>query len=264
MKIKRNILFTLVLIFFISGCSENRTVKIALSKGKGSPAYEKYSQWLKSINQNIECIDLYHLDFDSAMKVLEDCDGLLLTGGPDVHPGRYDKQSDTSRCEIDEARDTLEFTLIKKAFKKKMPILGICRGQQILNIALGGSLIVDIPEDVGTNVVHRCDNPDSCFHKISIVKNSLLHHLVNIDEGVVNTNHHQAIDRIANDLISTSSSEDGIIESVEWKDKINKPFLLAVQWHPERLDYKNPLSLAIGEAFLDNVLKNKYQKIAKK
>jgi len=264
MKIKLNILFILVLVFLFAACSEDRAVKIALSKGKGSPSYEKYSLWLKSINENIECIDLYYLDFDSAMKILEDCDGLLLTGGPDVHPGRYDKLNDTSRCEIDELRDTLEFALIKRAFEKKIPVLGICRGQQILNVALGGSLIVDIPEDVGSDVIHRCDYPDSCFHKIKIMKNSLLHQLVNIDDGIVNTNHHQAIGRIANDLISTSFTEDGIIESVEWKDKANKPFLLAVQWHPERMDYKNPLSLAIGETFLDNVFRNKYQKITKK
>lgn len=263
MKIKLNILFIFVLIFLFSACSEERNVIIALSKGKGSPSYEKYTQWLKSINENIECIDLYYLDFDSAMKILNECHGLLLTGGPDVHPGRYNKNNDTSRCEIDKERDTLEFALIKIALEKKIPILGICRGQQILNVALGGSLIVDIPEDVGTDVIHRCDNPDTCLHRIKIIKNSLLHQLVNVDDEFVNTNHHQAIDRIANDLNASSYTDDGIIESVEWKDKINKPFLLAVQWHPERMDNKNPLSLAIGKAFLDNVFKYKYVKIFK-
>lgn len=264
MKIKEKIVFILLIIFVFSACSEQKTVKIGLSKGKGSPSYEKYTEWLKSINDKIECVDLYHLKFDSAMKVLDECDGLLLTGGPDVHPGRYDKLYDTSRCEIDEIRDTLEFALIKKAFEKNLPILGICRGQQILNVALGGSLIVDIPQDIGTKVIHRCENPDSCFHKIKIQKNSLLHLLVNINDGIVNTNHHQAIGRISNDLMATSFTDDGIIESVEWKEKVGKPFLLAVQWHPERLIKENPLSLAIGEAFLDNVFKHKYKRLAKK
>lgn len=264
MKKKYNIFLILLFLIILSACTEQRVIKIALSKGKGSSSYEKYTLWLKSINENIECIDLYYLDLDSALKVLAECDGLLLTGGPDVHPGRYNKLSDTNRCEIDEIRDTLEFALISEALNKKMPILGICRGQQILNVALGGTLIVDIPEDVGSDIIHRCDNPDSCFHKIKIIKNTLLHQLVNLDEGFVNTNHHQAIGLISKELIATSSTDDGIVESVEWKERVNKPFLMAVQWHPERMDRNSTLSLAIGEAFLDNVFKFRYSKLAKR
>ncbi len=264
MKIKQKIIFIFAFIFLISACSEQRTIKIALSKGKGSLSYEKYANWLKSINEKIECFDLYHINFDSAMNVLNECDGLILTGGPDVHPGRYDKIHDTIRCEIDEYRDSLEFAIIRKALDKNLPILGICRGQQILNVAFGGSLIVDIPQDIGTDVNHRCDNPDSCFHRIKIQKNSMLYRLVSLNEGVVNSNHHQAIGKLSDELMVTSLTDDGIIESVEWKDKVNKPFLLAVQWHPERLDRNIPFSLAIGEAFLDNVYKYRNNKLTKK
>lgn len=261
--LKKLLSFVIIIILFIS-CSEERTIKIALSKGKGSPSYEKYGQWLKSINNNIECIDLYFLDLDSAMKVLDECDGLLLTGGPDVHPGRYNKIEDTSRCVIDEKRDTLEFALIRKALDMKIPLLGICRGQQILNVALGGSLIVDIPEDIGDKVIHRCDVPDSCFHQIKIAQNTLMYHLVNMKEGITNSNHHQAINIIADKLIASSTTEDGIIESIEWKEKKGNQFLIAVQWHPERLEMTNPLSLAIGEAFLDNVFKFRNDKLVRK
>jgi putative glutamine amidotransferase len=147
-------------------------------------------------------------------------------------------------------RDTLEFALIKKAMLLELPVLGICRGEQILNVAFGGSLIVDIPEDYDAKHLHRCDDPAECFHPVEIVNGSNLFRLTRLKKGMVNTNHHQAIDELADEFAKTAVSPGGIIEAIEWKDAIGEPFLIAVQWHPERMEQDNPLSYKIGEAFI--------------
>jgi putative glutamine amidotransferase len=244
----------LISVLFLNSCIKPE-IKVALSKGKGSEHYDNYGKWLNEINPDIEYVDLYHLNRAEALKILEDCSGLVLTGGPDVHPDRYGKGFDTARCEIDLKRDTLEFELIKLAKKLKIPVLAICRGEQILNVAEGGSLIVDIPSDFDTLVQHQCKETSNCFHKVMIVKNTLLSDITGLQFGEVNSNHHQGVHKLADIFIASAFSQDGLIEAYELKDKKNKPFLLAVQWHPERLDKSNKLSSAIGEKFLMEVKK---------
>lgn len=259
-KIIRNIsIFTILISFLLLNSCIKPDIKVALSKGKGSEHYDNYANWLNGINPDIEYIDLYHLERAEALKILKDCSGLVLTGGPDIHPDRYGKGYDTARCEIDLKRDTLEFELIKLAKELKIPILAICRGEQILNVAYGGSLIVDIPTDFDTLVQHQCEDASNCFHQVMIVKNSLLSDLTRLEFGEVNSNHHQGVHKLADIFIASAFSQDGLIEAYELKDKKNKPFLLAVQWHPERLDKSNKLSSAIGEKFLMEV-KNHYEK----
>src|SRR3989339_56202 len=263
-NIKRNGLLLLILIstsLFLTSCDIfGRDVKIALSKGSEHKGYEKYGEWLNKIDDDVDCLDLYDLNFKEALEELEDCDGLLLTGGPDVHPERYGKGWDTLRCEIDSRRDTLEFMLIKKAMEKKIPILGICRGEKKLNVALGGTLIVDIPKDYDTMVVHRCGNPDTCFHEIKVLDGSLLHKLTGTSIAKVNSNHHQAVDKIAEELIVTARSRDGLIEAYEWAKPDGKPFMMAVQWHPERLDDNSPMSKPIGKYFIEKSKEYKKRK----
>ncbi|MBI5325960.1 MAG: gamma-glutamyl-gamma-aminobutyrate hydrolase family protein [Ignavibacteriae bacterium] len=247
-------------LIFISYTIFGRDVKIVLSKGSEHKGYEKYSEWLNKIDSKVDCIDLYDMSIQDAMKELEDSDGLLLTGGPDVHPSRYGKGWDTLRCEIDSHRDSLEFILIQKALEKKIPILGICRGEQILNVALGGTLIVDIEQDYDTMVVHRCTNPDTCFHEIKVLEGSLLHKLTGTSIAKVNSNHHQAVDKIAEGLSVSARTRDGLIEAFEWSTPDSKPFMLAVQWHPERLDENNPMSKPIGKYFVDKAKEYKKKK----
>ncbi len=234
-----------------TGNKRSAPLKIAISK-----QYPNYSKWLKSINPDVEFYNLYGMGLNRALYTLDRCDGLLLSGGPDVEPAVYGKAGDSSRCEIDFKRDSLEFLIIKKAREKKMPILGICRGEQILNVALGGTLIVDIPEDYGTTVKHKCEDKDTCFHAVSILKNSLLYRICGVTKGIVNTNHHQAIDKLAPGLRISAKSPDGIPEAIEWDTKDGnpppgEPYMIAVQWHPERMDDDSPLSKPIGRYFLD-------------
>jgi len=245
--------FFIVFIYFGTSCSTNeKPTKIALSFIYGTLDDDNYINWLKSVNPEAEIVVMYDLPNDSLEIVFEDCNALLLTGGRDVYPGRYGKEYDTARCgKFDFYRDSLEFWLIDEALERKMPILGVCRGQQILNVAMGGSLYVDIPTDINSTVHHRCEDWKNCFHLAKVLPNNLLSQISGVSEGKVATNHHQAIDHLAKDFKVLAISNDGIIESIGWKDTLNNPFLMAVQWHPERMDTLNMLSTPIAKKFLE-------------
>ncbi len=250
-------LFLLFVFFCFAGCSfepeEKATVRIAISKGLPLESYGHYSQWLRKADSTVTWADMYHTIIDSALMELENCQGLLVTGGTDVYPGRYGRAFDTVRCwPIDHKRDSLEIALINKALKLGMPILGICRGEQILNVALGGSLYVDLPEDLGTMVSHQCKDKKNCSHPVRIKKESLLGVIAGATEGEVNSNHHQGVNRLAGDLDAVAYTRDGLIEAVEWKNREHDlKFVLGVQWHPERMDFENPLSGPIARRFLE-------------
>jgi len=259
----RNFWFLLLLssiIFFTSACkNNNRPTKIALSFIYGTLEDDNYINWLKDVNAQTEVVVMYNVTKDSIEIVFSECDALLLTGGRDVYPGRYGKEYDTARCgAFDFYRDSLEFWLIEEALDREMPILGVCRGQQILNVALGGTLYVDIPTDINTMVHHRCKDWENCYHALKVLPNNLLSEISGVTKGKVTTNHHQAIDRIAEDFKVLAVANDGIIESVGWKDPMTKPFLMAVQWHPERMDTTNMLSYPIARKFLEEADKFKH------
>lgn len=255
MKKYIRLIYVLILFIFIiaSSCEQPKLerITIAISKAKPIENYGKYSEWLKKVNPDIELINMYELGVDSALIILEDCDGLLVTGGADVYPGWYGKLADTARCgSFDFYRDTLEIELINKALNMKMPIVGICRGEQIINVALGGSLIIDIPTDHDTIVKHRLIDWKNCFHTVELVEESLLQSICQANNLSVNSNHHQAVDRLSTQLKVSARAHDGIVEAVEWNHIKDKSFLLAVQWHPERLDSVNAeLSTPISKAF---------------
>jgi putative glutamine amidotransferase len=243
---------TLLLSIFFISCGGEKPV-IVFSKATESPSYQKYVQWINE-SGDYKCLNLYGLPLDSAIKLIASSDGIVLTGGPDVHPVRYGRsERDTARCEIDLMRDTLEFALIQYALDSRLPILAICRGEQILNVALGGTLIVDIPQDYGTSVQHRCPEPDTCYHNVTIDTTTQFYNLAGVKSGIVNTNHHQAVGMMASSLKSSAIADDGIVEAYEWQKPAGKSFLIAVQWHPERLGNSSPLSLNIRETFLKAV-----------
>ena len=240
-------------IFFGTSCNYNdQPPKIALSFIYGTLDDDNYITWIKNVNPEAEIVVMYDIAKDSLEMVFDECTALLLTGGRDVYPGRYGKEYDTARCgKFDFYRDSLEFWLIEDAMEREMPILGVCRGQQILNVAMGGTLYVDIPSDINSFVHHRCTDWKNCHHSVKVLPNNLLSQISGVSNGKVTTNHHQAIDRIADDFKVLAVSNDGIIESIGWKDTLDKPFLIAVQWHPERMDTLNMLSAPIARKFLE-------------
>jgi putative glutamine amidotransferase len=226
-------------------------LKIGLSK-----ASPNYVNWLKRVDPSVKTIDLYKLTKAMAIQQLSQCSGLILTGGEDVYPGRYGQESDTSRCtEMNPARDSLDIALIEKALRLKMPVLGICRGHQILNVYFGGTLVIDIPVDIGKKVVHQCDDYLNCFHDVNVRTKTVLATITKCKTAVVTTNHHQAVLRLAPDLTANVYSDDRLVEGIEWRNPDGKSFLLGVQWHPERMDKSNPLSSAIANEFMLQALK---------
>jgi putative glutamine amidotransferase len=135
-----------------------------------------------------------------------------------------------------------------------MPVFGICRGEQILNVALGGTLLTDIPTDIGKQIAHRCPagSPD-CLHIVKIDKQSDLFLMTGLESGTVNSYHHQAVDMIAPGMKITAKSENGVAEALERELPLGKSFVMGVQWHPERLD-KNPgLSKPLADKFLEEI-----------
>jgi putative glutamine amidotransferase len=259
MRLFKLIIVAAFLINFIS-CRqvdvETGPVRIGISKAVPEKSYENYVRWIHSVDSTIICLDMYHLSYDSAIMVLNSCDGLLLTGGTDVYPGRFGKESDTARCwEPDFKRDTMEVNLIREAINREMPIMGICRGLQILNVYHGGTLYIDLPTDLDTIVKHQLPDTIIALHNVSIQPGSLLHTISNVTTGTVNSNHHQGIETLAYSLNGIAHSEDGLIESIELKNSGDYPFLLGVQWHPERMDYSNPLSGNIAIRFVEETKK---------
>jgi putative glutamine amidotransferase len=240
-------------VYFLSGAlmlfsciaGKKEPLRIALSS-----ATNNYVNWIQRADSSVVTIDFDKMPVDSALRLLESCNGLLLTGGEDVVPSYYGKVADSGRCETNPARDSLEFELIRKAMELKMPILGICRGQQILNVVLGGTLVIDIPSDRPSAILHRCDDYTKCFHHVMVDKSSNLYTICTTDTGWVTTNHHQAVEKIAPGLKAVAWSSDGIIEAIEYSYPGNKPFMQAVQWHPERMAEDNPLSRPLIKAFL--------------
>ncbi|HNY03238.1 MAG TPA: gamma-glutamyl-gamma-aminobutyrate hydrolase family protein, partial [Bacteroidales bacterium] len=143
-----------------SVCGQPVPITIAISK-----ASPNYVNWLKRSDPGVVTLDLYKLKVADAVEKLAGCSALLVTGGEDVFPGRYGKITDTSRCtEMNPYRDSLEIALIQAALARKMPVAGVCRGEQIINVALGGTLVIDLPADVGKKVTHQCDDYLHCFH----------------------------------------------------------------------------------------------------
>ncbi len=239
-------------LFFVSCKQEKKPSAIAVSYLTGNPEENNYIKWLKSVDPDMKYFVMNNMPMDSVEIVFDQCSALLLTGGEDVYPGRYGQAEDTIICgKINFYRDSLEFLLIDLAMDRETPIMGVCRGQQILNVAFGGSLIVDIPSRFHSLVYHRCDDWQNCFHYVNVINNSLLYEISGVEGGQVTSNHHQAVKRLADAFRVMATSNDGLIESIGWKDPADKPWLMAVQWHPERMDSTNMLSKPLLEKFLN-------------
>ena len=164
--------------------------------------------------------------------------GLLLTGGRDIDPIHYGEEEHET-TDIDWDRDELELPLCKWAMEENLPILGICRGIQVMNVAMGSSLYQDIPSQFTDHLTHKIkENTSDSWHNIKIQPDSLLNRITGETTAKVNSRHHQALKVIGNGFTTTAQSKDGIIEAIELpEDRENLPnrFVLGVQYHPERM-----------------------------
>lgn len=218
--------------------------------------YDNYANWI-SREANVETIRLGHRQ--NNYEEIRKCSGIVLTGGEDVHPRFYNKPEYFELCfqdDMDERRDEFELKVLEFTQKNKIPVLGICRGLQIANVFFGGTLIPDIPTFGKFN--HSKRNGLDTYHTISIDRNSNLYQVTGILTGEVNSAHHQSADRVGKNLVASSFSTDGIIESIEWLEEAGKPYLSLVQWHPERMrDETSLLTAKIKEDFLKQIRSNK-------
>ncbi len=162
-------------------------------------------------------------------------DALLLGGGVDVDPLRYGHaRLENGTVEVDAERDRIDFDLFREARRRGVPVFGICRGLQVVNVALGGSLVQDIPAGRPSDVVHQRTKEEKTRrdHAVAVAPGTRLAALAEAPEVLVNSRHHQAIEKVAPGLAVSGTAPDGLAEAVE---AAGGPWLVAVQWHPENL-----------------------------
>lgn len=177
------------------------------------------------------------------------CDGILFCGGGDISPLLFDEELLTPKGTTDWKTDSFHLNFMKEILKKSIPVLCICRGMQVMNLALGGTIFQDISLRCETALIHMQSShnrSDPC-HKINIIPNSMLYSISN-NFSVVNSFHHQCIHELGKNLQISALSSDGVIEAIEIP---NHPFALGLQWHPECMYQTNPEMKKIFSKFIE-------------
>jgi len=184
---------------------------------------------------------------------LHGCDALLLTGGVDVDPSAYGDPDRHSTLELDPIRDEYELALAREALARDLPVLAICRGAQVLNVAAGGTLIQDIPSAAPASLAHSLTEPmDAIAHSVEVREGTRLRNLLGPAVGAdgqlaVNSRHHQSVRQVAPGFVVTATAPDGIVEAIE---KADARFCVAVQWHPENF-WRTGEFAGLFEGFVD-------------
>jgi len=240
---RKFILYCLFLFFLGCSISANGQPLILISKDYNGDIQE----WMHDLAPRNKLRICYDIPQDSMVFYLEHADGMIIGGGRDIHPDLYGKPEYVSQCgSFDRFRDSLELRMIEYGMTHKVPLLGICRGHQMLNVAHGGTLIPDIPTAYPeANIRHR--RIFAKAHVIDILPGSWLADLPVQKRQIVNSRHHQCVDELAPGFRVAALSPDSIIESIEYIGA-DHPFVKGVQWHPESL--RDNLSKAIMRAFL--------------
>ncbi|MDG1283107.1 MAG: gamma-glutamyl-gamma-aminobutyrate hydrolase family protein [Flavobacteriales bacterium] len=250
----KNIFFTLFLFFCVASCNKNNKKTIILSK-----ASDNYINWIES--RDIIIIDAYNIsNIDSILNL---ADGIILTGGEDIYPLMYNDTNNIKLCGVfDFRRDTLEKKLFDYAFNNKLPLIGVCRGMQMMNVASGGTLFGDLPTEIGDSIKHR--NNGEVMHNIMVTNNNIdnISMIFPVNGKVlpkkqffkVNSWHHQGLKEIAENIIVIAVSYDGLPEAVVINKKVH-PFMIGVQFHPERLGKYNPIHVNMKDKFFQQIFK---------
>ncbi len=201
------------------------------------------------------------IDSDQHLQnIVDRLDGLLLTGGGDVNPRHYNQSFQKGLGALEEERDLIELKLIKHAMAKNMPIFGICRGIQLLNVYFKGTLFQDINQHSDSKIQHMFNKSSkSCeVHRVDFLKDCALRQCFDSDKIYVNSLHHQAIDKLGEGLSICAKSEDGYIEAVQ---HAANPAVFAVQWHPEMMAKTKQSQLALFKLLVDYAAEYKVKKL---
>ena len=182
--------------------------------------------------------------------VMDELDGVLLPGSDsDIDPLRYGTEPHPHLGSVHPVKDETDLLVLDEIEKRRLPLFAICFGMQALNVSRGGTLIQDIPSQLPRAIKHQQGAPrDRPSHAIKLAKTSLLLALASAEQILVNSHHHQAVDKVGSDLVATAWTSDGLIEAVE--DSRPERFALGVQWHPELGWQRDPLSKALFERFI--------------
>jgi putative glutamine amidotransferase len=189
-------------------------------------------------------------DLEAVGALLERVDALLLTGGRDLDPSHYEEAPHPQTRLLHPRRDRFELALARAAVEKGLPVMGICLGAQVLNVALGGNLYQHLPDELASPLVHTPSAAaERAYHGVRVAPDSALARILGPTELQVNSSHHQGIREVARPLRAVAWSPDGLVEAAE---ALDGRFLLAIQWHPENLARERPehraLFVALAEA----------------
>jgi putative glutamine amidotransferase len=228
--------------------------KIGISYSEAN--FSHYESWFtpEDLGEDVELVILSFIRNNE--EDIRHCEGFVLTGGVDVLPALYGgaEEYPGQPDEFLPARDAFEKKIYDYAQQQRIPVLGICRGLQYINILEGGAVYEDMGE--AANRVHKKETTDKA-HDVQVKKDTLLYNITQQEQGRVNSAHHQGIDpaRLGGNLMVSATSGDEVIEGIEFKDKTGKGFMLGVQWHPERMPGKeaSPFSRDIKQAFIQAV-----------
>ena len=221
--------------------------RIGVTRWEDVPGERIEYYWQRIDEAGGEPLDLRGVETD-----VSTLDGLVLTGGLDIDPSRYGQESHPRTKCAETARDAYELDLLHRALAADLPALAICRGVQLLNVALGGSLLQNI-ETANHRADYRTEGMPSRWHSVRLVSGSRLHELLGVEEMEVNSRHHQGVlaEMVAAGLTAVATSPDGVVEAVE--SDVHR-WVVGVQWHAERLEPEHPdfakLSRPLFQAFV--------------
>ena len=232
-------------------------IKIGVTYTGTDEKHSNYVNWLKG-HEHIEIITLSPLHTD--MESINNFDGIVLSGGVDMHPKFYNcsiTDYPNAPLHFHEKRDEFEMEVFEISQQKNIPLLAVCRGMQLVNCILGGTLTQDI--GLTSNAIHKFEQHDK-GHGVNIVPGSLLNEITGVSRTMTNSAHHQAINILGEGLTINCTADDGIVEGVEWAEREGKSFFLGIQWHPERL-YKFhlgnlPTSKNIRDRYIKEIKKS--------
>ena len=234
-------------------------MKIGLTYTGDKEKHQNYINWLKG-DDDISILVLSAEENNA--ELLKECDGLVLSGGIDIYPlyyGSNELNYTNGPAQFQKQRDEFEIAAFHHMQEQNKPVLGVCRGLQLINCIYEGTLQQDIGDE--SNKIHKAEIINKIqkdkAHGVDVESGTLLHEILNADRMVVNSAHHQSIQQLGKGLKVNCRSDDGLIEGFEREFPNNKPFLLAVQWHPERMYKfnleKSPVSKAIRDRFIEAI-----------
>lgn len=207
-----------------------------------------YVSALESAGSLVMCLPHTEMAKAHTGRILDIAQGLVLAGGTDIDPIHYDEEPRIPHKEIDPMRDEFELALCREAMSRDLPILAICRGIQVLNVAAGGTLYQDVSHQTSDALLHEQSAPRwHPTHNITLSPGSMMARILDCEECRVNSFHHQTIREIAPGFLESARASDGTIEAIE---NPNAQFMIGVQWHPETLTQRSLFWLRLFERFV--------------